>query len=252
MKIIIFITFFLILQEEYPYPYKYGRPTSKGIIAYVKDNEELLINDYQEFIKDTIDYVEISTDDLTDYTDYDSLELGRFYIPNEIVISNQEKFIGYELSEFGKYKKIHTESNKFVRSTIMHELTHCWFNQIIKEMRFEKKHISPEYTASLRIYPNNEVGADFIEEGICEYMTQKKGEINWYKIKFKPKTSSEIIDKNNKYDVMYKYASYYIKNYLDKAFEENNLKESIEFLISNKPPTNQEIINPELYFNRIK
>jgi len=240
-----------IAQNQKVYPYKNGKPTSKGIDYYVKENQELLIEDYQKFIKDTL-YVEIETDDLTDYTDYDSLELGRFYIPNEIVISNQTKFAAYELSEFGKYRKKTFDSNNLVRSTIMHELTHCWFNQIIKEMRYKRIHISSEYTASLRIYPLNEIGADFIEEGVCEYMTQKKGEINWYKITFKPKTFTDLINKNNKYNVLYKYASYFVKDYLDKAFEENKVKESIEILISNPPPSNQEIIKPELYFKRIQ
>jgi hypothetical protein len=253
MKILLFILFlFIFFIQDYPYPYKNGKPTSKGIDSYIKDNERNFIEDYQQFIKDTLDYVEMETEDLTEYTDYDSLELGRFYIPNEIVISNQTKFIGYELSEFGKYKKTHTESNKFVRSTVMHELTHLWFNQIIKEMRYKRIHISPEYTASLRIYPNDEVGSDFIEEGICEYMIQKKGEINWYKITFKPKALEDIINKSNKYDIKYKYASYFIKDYLNKAFEEQRVKESIEVLINNKPPSTQEIIKPELYFNRIK
>ena len=239
-------------QEKYPYPYKNGKPTTRGITTYVKDNERNLIEDYQEFIKDTIDYVEISTDDLTEYTDYDSLELGRYYLSSEIIISNQTKFAAYELSEFGKYKKKTFESNNLVRSTIMHELTHCWFNQIIKEMHYKKMPISSEYTNGLRIYPLNEIGADFIEEGVCEYMIQKKGEINWYKISFKPKTFNDILNKNNKYVVQYKYASYFLKDYLDKAFEENKVKESIEVLISNRPPTNQEIIKPELYFNRLK
>ena len=149
MKSHIFVLLFIIFIQSSPYPYENGRPTSKGINLYIKDNEGNLIEDYQIFIKDTLDYVEISTDDLTDYIDYDSLELGRFYIPNEIVISNQTKFIGYELREFGKFKKEHTESNKFVRSAVIHELTHSWFNQIIKEMRYEKIHISPDYTNNL-------------------------------------------------------------------------------------------------------
>jgi hypothetical protein len=247
------ITFLIVVLPHKDRPYKNGRPTSRGIDYYVMDQTDSLIRAYQLFIRDTLDYVEINTDDLTEYTDYDSLELGRYYIPNEILISNQSsKFIAYEIKELSKFRKKTETSNKFVCSTIMHEMTHHYFYHIMQQMKFKKIHVSPEYAVTLRVYPyNNTYSADFIEEGVCEYMTQKMGEINQYKNIHHPKNTTEILDAKNKYEIKYKYSSFFVKAFLDSAIEKGRVRDGIEILLKNIPPTYKEIITPELYFNRL-
>jgi hypothetical protein len=248
---IITVLFFLLPQEE-EYPYKNGKPTSRGIDYYVKVNEYQFVEDFQTFVKDTLYDVYIETDNLVDYTDYDSLELGRYYFPNSITITNETKFIAYEINELGKFRRTHVETNRFVRSTIMHELTHYYFYLIIQEMKYKKLYVSSEYTSTLRIFPNNGYGEEFIEEGVCEYMSQKMGEINPYRTILRPKTVGEIIDPNNRYEIKYKYASIYVKDFLDKAIENGRVRDGIQILLGNRPPTYQEIINSNLYFNRLQ
>jgi len=77
------------------------------------------------------------------------------------------------------------------------------------------------------------------------------GEINPYKNIRYPKTTSEILDPKNKYEIKYKYASFYVKNFLDSICDNGRLRDGIEILLKNKPPSYNEIITPKLYFNRL-
>jgi hypothetical protein len=243
--LILLLLLFSSYIQEYPLNKK-GKPTSNGINYYIKINEQNFINEYQKFINDTIYDIYIYTENLRNYSDYDSLELGRFYLPNEIIITNEEKFIGYELS---KTKRRLNETNQFVKATLFHELTHVYYYQIILEMHMKNLFVSPEYN-NLRMFPKSEMGfgSEFIEEGVCEYLIQKIGEIVPYKNIFIPKNIEELLDKKNRYDVKYKYASYFLKDFLDLT----GLKKGIEILLRNKPPTYEEILNSNLFFNRLK
>jgi len=251
--IIIFLLVLILIQYQEPekYPYKNGIPTSRGIDYYIKVNEYNFVEEYSRFVQDTIEDVYIETDNLSLYTDADSLELGRYYLPNGITITNETKFIAYDIDELGKYRKKTIESNRFVKAVVMHEITHYYFYRIIMEMRYNKMHVAPEYLMTLRIFPYNEPGSEFIEEGVCEYMIQKMGEINLYKTIYVPKTISEISDPSKKYEIKYKYASSYLKDFLDQAMDTGRVKEAIKVLLKNTPPSPQEILNSEIYFNRL-
>ena len=249
MKTIAFILLLIPLNLFSDYPLKFGIPTSKGIEKYVNEKKDSLIVEYENFIKDTLFDIWIYTDDLTDYVDFDSLELGRYY-PEEIIISTAELFIAYELADLSKFRKTWiSESNKFVKSTIFHELTHDYFNQIIKEMRYiDSVHVSLEYVNfRFIIIAHTIFSADFIEEGICEYMVENMEEIIPPKKPFIPKTKEDLVDINNSYKVNYKYSSYYLKEFLDTT----GFKKGVKILLYNSPPSYEEILKPNLFFNRL-
>jgi len=118
---ILFISLPFNLLDDYPL--KDGRPSSKGIEQYVEDNGESLILEYQKFIGDTLYDIWVYDEDLTQYDVHDSLEMGRYY-PNEIFISTAELFLAYELADLSLDQKDKiVESNKCIKSTVMHEFT---------------------------------------------------------------------------------------------------------------------------------
>ena len=232
------------------YPLKNGKPTSKGIKQYVEEQSDPIIREYQEFVGDTLYNIWIYTKDLTDFGGYDSLELGR-YFPHEIYISTAESFEAYELADLSPERRgTMGETNKFVKGALIHELTHEYVNQIGIEMRsIHQISVHRSYQIDLWIVRSYEMfGSTFIEEGLCEYMTEKMGELIPPKDPFIPKTIEDLIHKDNRYLVNYKYASFYLKTFLDTT----GFKEGVKILLHNPPPTFEEALNPDLFFDRLK
>ena len=161
------------------YPLKNGKPTSKGIELYVEQNSDVLLKEFQEFVKDTIYNVWIYADELQDHWACDSIELGRFF-SHEIYITTSELFDAYELGDLSPHQREKLrESNKFVKAVMIHELTHEYVNQIGVEMQsVYHMHVDKSYQTALWIVKSHETfGSCFIEEGISEYVTGKMGEL---------------------------------------------------------------------------
>jgi hypothetical protein len=234
---------------EEQYPLKNGRPTSEGIEQYIEDKGDSLIVEYEDFIGDTLFNVWIYAEDLTQYDIHDSLELGRYY-PHEIFINTSEKFQAYELDDLPRWKRAFTEeSNKFVKATVMHELTHEYIHQIGLEMQvLDQISVHRAYQIYIWIIRTYETfGSTFIEEGICEYVTGKMGEIIPPRRPVVPENVEELIDWKNRYKFQYKYSAQYLKTFLDTT----GLKRGVKILLHNPPPAYEEILEPELFFNRL-
>ena len=249
MKQLVFILL-LLVSAPHEYPKKHGKPTPKGIEMYTEDNRDSLLLEYQEFINDTLWLdVWIYAEDLTDYVGHDSTELGRYFY-GEAVVSMDTLFVAYELADFSRFRRRTSgETNKFVKSTIFHELTHHYIVQIGKEMEFiDSIRVHRSYETDIWIIRSYDMfGSTFIEEGICEYMVTQMGEIIPPKRYSKPKTEYDLTSHKNKYKYVYKYSSEYVKNFLDST----GFKRGVKILIHNDPPTYQQILNPELYFNNL-
>ena len=229
---------------------KNGRPTTKGIEQYVEDNEASMIREFEEFIGDTLSDIYIYTEDLTDNGYFDPKELGRYY-PNEIFVTNTEVYMAYQMSWLTKRGRDSVSaSNLFVKATVFHELAHHYMNQLSIEMsRIEGIPVHRAYQAFFRIYRDqNDIGAKFIEEGICEYVTGKMGEIIPPRKPFIPKSIEDLLDEENSFNVYYKYSSHILTDFL----ETTGLKRGIKILLHNPPPTNEEILNPDLFFTRLQ
>ncbi|MBN1158818.1 MAG: hypothetical protein JXA61_05510 [Bacteroidales bacterium] len=230
----------LISNEGFSY-YDRGRPTSKGIERFVLVNEHQLAKDYMDFVEDTLYYYHMWVDDLSEYMEYDSIELGRYYFPGDIIITNEQKYVDYAVDSLSSFRRSLTVSNQFVKGCVYHELTHIWFQQILREMDYS---VSPEHN-NFRIYTprDRDYGAGFIEEGICEYVAHKAGEIIY------PKKVVPNIDNNwDTYEINYQYAEYFVRQILDRY---ENIKEGIKMILRTPPPTKEEILNPELYYQRV-
>jgi hypothetical protein len=255
-----YILFILLLipQQEIKYPYKNGKPTSRGIDYYVRVNKYKILSEFQKFINDSIFLnVGISTDNLSNYTDYDSLDLGyHFTYPDgsdEIIIDNQEKYVAYDINELSKFKKLNLFThNAFVKTAVIHEFGHTYFLQIILQTEIDSLQVYKEYgyriRSKVKMYPNpeEEYGAEFISEGVSQYIVQKMKQQIQNK-QFIPKTIEDLMNRSNRYDVKYSYSVQFLKNFLDNI----GLKYGIRMLIMNKPPTYQEILNPKLFYNRL-
>lgn len=250
MKRLIFILLLINpsgFSEEYPL--KNGKPTSEGIEQYIEDKGDSLIIEYENFIGDTLFNVWIYAEDLAQYDIQDSLELGRYY-PHEIFINTSEKFLAYELADLPRWRRAFMdESNKFVKATVMHELTHEYIYQISLEMQMiDRISVYRAYQTYIWIIRTHETfGSTFIEEGLCEYISGKMGEIIPPKKPIIPENIEELIDRKNRYRYQYKYSSYFLESFLDTT----GFKRGVKILLHNPPPTYKEILEPDRFFSRL-
>jgi hypothetical protein len=248
--LLLIIGWSLALPVPQEYPLKKGKPTSKGIEQYVEEQSEAIKSEFQKFIGDTLHNVWIYAEDLSDYLSNDSLELGWYY-PNEIFITTAEKFLAYELDDLSpRQQALHAGNNKFVKSALIHELTHNYLHQIILEMRsIDSIPVYKSYHANLWILNAQEAyGRAFIEEGLCEYLTEQMGEILPPKRVSSPRTMEDLMDRTNRYDIKYKYSAACLKPFLDTM----DFKQSVKILFYNPPPSYAEILEPHLYFDRLR
>lgn len=252
------LVFFLFIspQKIQEYPLKKGKPTSRGIDYYVKVNKYNFIKELEAYLNDTIFLeVEISTDNISEYIDNDSLDMG-YHITytdgsDEIVIDNRERYVAYDINDISKLKKLNlTTSNQFVKTVVIHELMHTYFLQKVVISKYLGLSVYKEYdyrqVTIIRIFPNTEefYGAEFIEEGVCQYVVEEM-KLHIPRKTQPPKTIDDIMGNN---EIKYNYSIAYLKEFLDYF----GVSKGIEILIRNKPPTYQEILNPDLFFNRIE
>jgi hypothetical protein len=241
--ILILLLFFLHPQKDLNYN-KQGRPSTYGINTYIKNNEESLIREYVYRV-DTLFDVNIFTDDLDETSDGD---LGQFYIPDYVVVSNREKYAAYEFKDLSKFKqRTISYTERTVKAVVFHELTHTYFYRTSIMMRNRGQHISSEYS-TLRMFPISKFNTDFIEEGICEYVIYHLNESNPIEDIPIPDNLTDLLDENNRVNNIYGYSVIFLKDFLDKY----GVKEGVEILIGNNPPTYEEILNPELFYKRLK
>ena len=228
--------------------YKWGIPTSRGIDKYVEANWFVFIQDYQNHISDTLFYEPfISTDDLSRYFGYKGGDLGYFEYPDNIIVTNEPRYIDYELNRLSRFQKNqYRETNQFVRAVVMHELTHCYFYQNVMQVRNgDSLHI--DFRPGLRIVPQDNYGADFLEDGFCEYVCADMDEMIPYDQKhFLIKNDLSTANRYS-YEVKYRYAMQFIT----PVIQQHGLRHAIRTVVSHAAPNQEEILNPELYYHRL-
>lgn len=248
---VLFILLLLVPMQEKPdYPLKNGRPTTKGIDRYVEENAERLISEFQKFIGDTLYNANIYTEDLSENADLNPLELGNYY-PNEIFINNAEIFIAYELAALNRSRRdTIISTNLFVKAAVFHELMHHYIYQLSIEMlRTDSIQVDRAYQSFFRIYSDRgDPGPRFIEEGICEYATLKMKETITRRRPYIPKKTSDLSQPEKAYNIFYKYSAYSLTEFLDTT----GLKQGMKILLHNRPPSTEEILDPELFFARLE
>jgi hypothetical protein len=246
--LLLFLPLFCSQSSYQKYPLnKQGRPSKQGIEMYIRDNESKFIFEFQDLVNDTIYDVYLFVDDVSKYMEGDGT-LGYCIsggsAASKIVITNEEKFIAYEVSMLSKYQRqTIVKANNFVKGVVFHEMTHNYFNQVIREMRMHQMHVANEYNF---IIPRNSFGATFIEEGVAEYVNLKIGEeitLEYHT----PETIEEITDSENKQDIIYRYAPQYLKSFIDYY----GIKKAIQILVGNPPPTIEEIYYPAKFYSRL-
>jgi len=251
MSYFINILFLILLlfpsSQKDPMYNKQGKPSTWGINTYITKNQESLIAEYTYRI-DTIYDVNIFTENLTKESEGD---LGEFHLPNYVVITNEEKYIAYEFKDLTKFRqKTSSYTDRTVKAVVFHELTHMYVRQIALLLRNDTLE-SPVNTAynNFVIYPSNEssFGATFIEEGVCEYVLYYLDESAPLRDIPVPDNEDELTDPKNKVSNLYYYSVIFLEGFLDKE----GLEKGIQILLTNKPPTYQEILKPELFFNRL-
>jgi hypothetical protein len=247
VRTLILILFLLLSQQELEY--KWGIPTTEGINNYVERNEYQFVVDYQEYIGDTlINEPFISTDDLSDYVGFDERTAGFFERPDNIVISNETRYVDYELRRWNEERKNrYRGNNMFVRGVVMHELTHAYFYQVTRIAEYEHD-LEYEWRQGLRMIPVDNYYTEFIEEGFCEAVVVMMDEIIPYPDDLGISKADLSPRNRSRYEVKYVYSSKFVKPIID----EYGLKAAIYLVVSNKPPSLEEILDPKTYYDRLK
>lgn len=243
--IFILILSFSLEQKDDPYYNKKGEPSSYGISKYVNDNADKLITEY-EFMIDTLYDVYVAAGKQID--DFDSLELGVFYLPDYIYINSDGYYIAYEFKDLSKFRQKNVKPfQRTVKGVVFHELSHAYFYQSMILMKNDSLQVSPEYDW-IRMFPTASSGfsSKFVEEGFCEYIVEKSGEQPINEV-FIPKTKEDLLNENLSTDIIYGYSVYFLRDFLDKY----GIKNGLIILLQNRPPTYEEILEPELYFKRL-
>ena len=226
-------------------------PSSKGIESYIEKYELPLIKEYQSRVDSLYIDVYITASSLKEYDEGNLIELGQYEYPNSIIITNEEKFVAYELSHLSKFRRRTLPYNeRTVKAAVFHELSHVYFAQLVRAVGREASH---EYKTSISMFISSKsfelsFGSEFIEEGVCEFIVNQLGETPTVKDTYIPENQEDLLNKENKYLVKYQYSNYFLKNFLDTI----GLEKGIKMLVTNTPPMYNEILHPELFFTRLK
>lgn len=249
--IFLYLILSLFNQQQYPLN-EHKEPSTRGIEMYVSDNSERLVSEFQQIVGDSLYDIYIYTENFSSLsehdTDYDTARLGIFFPPNEIIITNEEKFKAYELKDLSNYKRNTLKSaNNFVKGTIFHELAHYYFMQVIKEMQMHEQYVSPEYN-NFSIVPtlNYNIGARFIEEGICEYFNIKSKQSMFNENYYVPETINELFSKSKRQKIFYEYSVAYVRSFINYY----GFKKGIQLIVSTKPPSPEQILYPDEFFKQ--
>lgn len=254
--LILSLSVITIGQNKKQYQYNNNIPTKYGIQHYVNANKNNVVKLVQDYIKDTIYSYDFKVEDLSEYSDYDSLKAGRFYPENEIIITNELKYYDYELNFVPKWKQKEYRSNtKFVKAVLIHELIHLYLYQYIYDCLGNNVPINTEYI-NFNTYPNrkSKYASEFIEEGICEYvvMKLKEGIFSDYKLNcidgYSEANIKKFVDIQNTYDIKYQYS----RTFVQKIFDNNDFKTALLIIFTCKPPTYQEMLCPNQYYYRLQ
>jgi hypothetical protein len=247
-------TSFAFSQNKKQYQYHNNMPTRYGIQQYIDLNKTSIVNAVENFIGDTIISYSIKTDNLSEYQDYDSLEAGRFFPEDEIVITNELKFYDYELAFVPKWKQKEFNYNtKFVRAVLIHEIIHLYIYQFISNCLENNVPVNSEYinfnmVPSIKSYYSSE----FIEEGICEYVVMKlrEGIFSDYKqdcLDGNEANVRKFMQMQNTYGIKYEFS----RTYVQKIFENNSFRKALLNIFTCKPPSYEELLCPDKYYFRL-
>jgi hypothetical protein len=254
--LLMFVTSTLAFSQiKKQYPYHDNLPTRYGIQKYIDSNKENIKNLVEKFIDDSILSYFVRVDDLSQYQDYDSLEAGRFYPEDEIVVTNQIKFYDYELKFVPRSKQKEFNYNtKFVKGVLIHEFTHLYIYQFIYWCLENNVPVNNEYY-NFNMVPRvrSYYASEFIEEGICEYavMRLREGIFSEYKPGcFNGDSASSILkfkQLQNTFEIKYQYS----RNYVQRIFENRPFKKALLLILTSRPPSYEELICPDLYYQRL-
>lgn len=253
--LVLITTAFAFGQNKRQYQYNNNIPTRYGIQHYIELNESSIVKTVENFIGDSIISYSIKVDNLSEYQDYDSLEAGRFYPEDEIVITNEPKFLDYELIFVPKWKqRLFNYNTKFVKGVLIHELIHLYIYQFIYDCLGNNIPINTEYI-NFNFFPSikSYYASEFIEEGICEYVVMKLREGIFSDFKpdwldgYSEVNVKKFMQVQNTYDIKYQYS----RTYVQRIFENNSFRKSLLTVFTSKPPSYEELLSPEQYYNRL-
>ena len=223
------------------------RPTTEGIREYVESRCDSLLAEYESRVG-TLYPVNVYTEDLSRW---DDAELGEFYVPNEVVVTDEERFVGYEFAGLPRFKqRSMLPGERTVKGVVFHELTHAYFYKKVVTMAKEGRPVHHCYSYGTLYFltdPEAGFGVRFVEEGLCEYAVCFLGEAPFPSGFSVPTTEEELLDKSMEANNVYFYSSAYLKSFLDQY----GIERGTEILVTNRPPSYFEILVPRAFFTRL-
>jgi hypothetical protein len=95
--------------------------------------------------------------------------------------------------------------------------------------------------------------SEFIEEGICEYVVMKlrEGIFSEYRLNCPGSNIAAEIKKFNQQQNTYTIRYQYSRTYVQKLFENTSFRKALLNILTNKPPSYEELMCPDLYYKRL-
>ncbi|MEF8983252.1 MAG: hypothetical protein V5A51_01540 [Bacteroidales bacterium] len=231
--------------QELKYPSdKEGNATTRGVVEYIEDKDSLINEQFDEKFEVNSYDVNFVPDAMSKYSD-DTSHQG-FYFRHRgertVIIDTVDGYGHYSLQSLPEQRK---DSIRFsynsLRGLMIHEKAHAFFNEMKSRLYSEgTKHyytLTPDYVFS----------KSFIEEGVAQYCAYKMGEIIIPE-RYEPSDSLETLFVEKASELEYEYSLYYLKDFLDFF----GLEECTKILLTNPPPTKEEIINPLKFYQRLE
>lgn len=223
-------------------------PNVDEVEKYVLEYAGEIKSEYSKFLNDTIYEFHFDVDNLNDNPNYSNQELGMYsHISRTATINSHGEYVSLEKERCPKdYKK---STNAFVKGVMIHEISHNYFSDLVTKLTKEGANVREEYLPQngFSIYEST-YGSDFVEEGVCEYIANKMGEIVVLENSYKPKNLEDLLKNKDTYEMKYVYSAKFLEKFLDSY----GIMQGIRILVTNPSPTDEEIVNPGDFFKRLK
>ena len=104
-----------------------------------------------------------------------------------------------------------------------------------------------DYKEGMRTIPKYNYYTEFLEEGICEFVCDDMGEMIAFPEHQYLKPRDLDSDNRDSYEVKYRYS----RQFIEPVMRAYGIRDAIYKLVTQPPPTEEEILNPMLFYLRL-
>lgn len=240
--------------QEKLYPISFGRPTAEGIEDYVYDHADSVNIWFCKTLGVNSLEFDIYPEQIPEYeknSPPDFFEAGMYYYQWSLaVIDVRALFNAYSMRDVRLTWGLTPLQQISVRGAMLHEKGHHHIHYISDSLYLAKQP-SPYYYNRWRAQKSDSIESQIIQEGICKYVEWKTGELvipnRRRRSYYQPKKLEDFTDSGSFHYLKYEFGFHFVRDFLDSV----GFKGGLDILLTNPPPTREEFLQPELFYQRI-